>query len=65
MTEKNILFRYEIFGGSLSGFIVSTSCQEYYKDDEKYLEYWEREKAVCGEDDVPIIAIYNLGEIDD
>ena len=38
------------------------SPREYYKDDKKYLEYWEKEKRLCGDDDVPLIEIYDLSK---
>lgn len=63
------LFGYRIFCGLISGVLVDTSWEnardrvrEYYKDDKKYLEYWEKEKKVYGEEDVPFIEIYDLSE---
>ena len=64
-----MIFGYRIFCGLISGVLVDTSWEnardriiEYYKDDKKYLEYWEKEKELCGEYDVPLIEIYNLSE---
>ena len=64
-----MLFGYRIFCGLISGVLVDTSWEsardrvrEYYKDDKKYLTYWETEKKLCGEDDIPLIEIYNLSE---
>ena len=64
-----MLFGYRIFCGLLSGVLVDTSWEnavdrvrEHYKDDKKYLEYWEKEKKLCGEDHEPLIEIYNLSE---
>lgn len=68
-----MLFGYRIFCGLIAGVLVDTSWEnvkarvrEYYKDDEKYLEYKAREKElfeVFGEiPDEPFIEIYNLSE---
>ena len=64
-----MLFGYRIFCGLISGVLVDTSWEnaidrvrEYYKDDKWYLEYWEKDKKVYGEDDEPLIEIYNLSE---
>ena len=64
-----MLFGYRIFCGLISGVLVDTSWEnardrvrEYYRDDKRYLEYWEREKELCGDDDEPMIEIYDLSE---
>ena len=64
-----MLFGYRIFCGLIVGVIVDTSWEnardrvrEYYKDDEKYLEYCEKHKKLLGDDSEPIIEIYDLSE---
>lgn len=64
-----MLFGYRIFCGLIAGVLVDTSWEnardrvrEYYKDDEQYLKYWEREKELCGDDDEPLIEIHDLSE---
>lgn len=64
-----MLFGYRIFCGLLAGVLVDTSWEnakarvrEHYKDDKKYLEYWDRQKELMGDDDEPMIEIYDLSE---
>lgn len=64
-----MLFAYRIFCGLISGVLVDISWEnardrvrEYYKDDKKYLEYCEKHKKLMGDDNEPIIEIYDLTE---
>ena len=64
-----MLFAYRIFCGLISGVLIDTSWEnardrvrEYYKDDKRYLEYWERHKELVENDDEPMIEIYDLSE---
>ena len=64
-----MLFAYRIFCGLISGVLVDTSWEnardrvrEYYKDDKKYLEYYEKHKQLMRDDSEPIIEIYDLTE---
>ena len=64
-----MLFGYRIFCGVIAGVLVDISWEnardrvrEYYKDDEKYLEYRERHRKLMEDDSEPIIEIYDLSE---
>lgn len=64
------LFAYKIFCGLLAGVLVDTSWEnvktrvkEYYKDDERYLEYLKRHKELLGSDAEPFIEVYPLSEL--
>lgn len=63
------LFGYKIFCGVISGVLVDTSWEnakvrvrEHYKDDDKYLEFWSKQKEIFGDHDEPMIEIYDLSE---
>ena len=64
-----MLFGYRIFCGLLAGVLVDTSWEnardrvrEYYKNDKRYLGYWEKQKELFEDDDEPMIEIYDLSE---
>lgn len=64
-----MLFGYKIFCGVIAGVLMDTSWEhakfrvrEHYKNDKKYLEYWEKQKELYKDYDEPMIEIYDLSE---